>query len=397
MPSVHAEHWTLDPDITFLNHGSFGACPKPVLEAQARFRLELEREPVRFYMREVEPLVDAVRIELAQFLGADPLGLVFVNNATSGVNAVIRSLELAPGDELLVTNQSYNACKNAFIYAAERAGAKVVSAELPFPIASPDDAVEALLAKVGPKTKLALLDHVTSPTGVVMPIEAMVKELAAKGVESLVDGAHAPGMIALDLAKLGAAYYTGNLHKWVCAPKSVAFLYVREDKRESVRPTVISHGANSPREGRSRLWVEFDWIGTQDPTPILAVPAALRFLPTLAGGTWAGVYESNRNKALAARKRLCEALGVEAPAPDSMIGSLAAVPLPGVADGAAGSTFVLDPLQTALFDRYSIEVPIVPWGWPRRMVRISAQLYNDASDYEKLIAALQELLPLARR
>jgi isopenicillin-N epimerase len=392
MPSPLASHWTLDPAITFLNHGSFGACSKPVQAAQQRFREQMEREPVRFFTRELEPMLDAARAELASFLGAEAAGLVFVNNATAGVNAVVGSLDLRPGDELLVTNQAYNACRNAFVYAAERAGAKVVVAEFPFPIASPDQVVDAVLAKVKPGTRLALLDHVTSPTGLVLPIETLVRELDARGVDSVVDGAHAPGMLPLDLTRLGAAYYTGNLHKWVCAPKGVAFLSVREDKRARIRPTVISHGANSPRVGRSRLLVEFDWVGTQDPTAILAVPEALRFLPTLAGGTWRGVYESNRAKALAARARLCAALDVAEPAPASMIGSLAAVPLPGVANGAAGSTFEIDPLQTALFDRYQIEVPIVPWGWPSRLVRVSAQLYNDASDYERLAVALKELL-----
>ena len=170
---------------------------------------------------------------------------------------------------------------------------------------------------------------------------------------------------------------------------------MREDKRARVRPTVISHGANSPRLGRSRLFIEFDWVGTQDPTAILAMPEALRFLPTLAGGSWDGVYAWNRTKVLDARAHLCAALNVPEPAPASMIGSLAAVPLPGVARGAAGTTFEIDPLQAELFDRYNIEVPIVPWGWPSRLVRVSAQLYNDAKDYERLALALKELLAAA--
>jgi isopenicillin-N epimerase len=397
MPSSLLSHWTLEPEVAFLNHGSFGACPRPVLAAQAAVRERMEREPVRFFMQELEPLLDAAREAVAAFVGADAAGTVFVANATMGVNAVVRSLDLAPGDDLVTTTHAYNACKNALEYVAARAGASVVVADVPFPLASDDDVISAVLAKVGARTRLALLDHVTSPTGLVFPIARLVKEIQARGVDVLVDGAHAPGMLPLDLEALGAAYYTGNLHKWVCAPKAVAFLHVREDRRDRVRPTVISHGANTERADRPRLWLEFDWMGTFDPSSALAVPEALRFLPTLAGGAWSSVYASNREKVLAARARLCSALDVAAPAPASMIGSLAAVPLPEGFGANLAPCCDGDPLQRALHDRFRVQVPVTflppapGQARARRHVRVSAQLYNDAADYERLVDALRAL------
>lgn len=386
-----AAEWTLDPAVTFLNHGSFGACPRVVLAAQQRVRDELEREPVLFF-RELEARLDQARAEVARFVGADESGLAFVTNATTGVNAVLGSIELTRGDELLTTDHAYNACRNALEHAAERAGAHVVIADLPYPIARPEGVVEALLARFTKRTRLALVDHVTSPTGLVLPIERIVRELQARGVDVLVDGAHAPGMVPLELDALGAAYYTGNLHKWVCAPKGAGFLHVRADRRDATRPTVISHGANALRRDRSRFALEFDWTGTADPSAFLAVPEAIRFMGSLLPGGWHSVMEANRKKALAARSRLATALGVELPAPDSMVGSLAAVPLP---DGRVPPEppLLLDPLQSALFERFAIEVPIVPFPrWPKRLVRISAQLYNDASDYDELAEALRQLL-----
>jgi isopenicillin-N epimerase len=387
--------WTLDPAITFLNHGSFGACPKPVLEEQARLRAELEREPVRFMIRELEPMLDAARATLAEFLGAEPASLAFVPNATTGVNTVLRSLKLAAGDELLVTDHEYNACRNALDFVAAQAGARVVVAKVPFPLSDPEQVVAAVLASVTPRTRLLLVDHVTSQTGLVLPVARLVQELAARGVDTLVDGAHAPGMIDLDLRALGAAYYTGNLHKWVCAPKGAAFLSVRADKRASVRPAIISHGANSPRTDRERYQIELDWTGTHDPTAVLSVPKALETMGGLLPGGWPALREHNQKKVLRGRQILCDALGVAEPAPASMIGSLASIELPAASPDATSKPYVvaIDALQDALFFEHQIEVPVIPWPkWPARLIRISAQFYNEESQYERLAVALSILL-----
>jgi len=385
------EHWFLDPTITFLNHGSFGAAPKVVLAKQNELRTQLEREPVRFMVRELEPLLDDARAALAEFVGADPASIAFVPNATAGVNAVLRSLDLDRHDELLVTTHEYNASRNALEYVAGLAGAKVVAVDVPFPIESADVIVERVLAAVTDRTRLLLIDHVTSQTGLIFPIAQIIEALNARGIDTLVDGAHAPGMFPLQLDAMGAAYYTGNLHKWVCAPKGAAFLYVRENRRIGIRPVVISHGANATRTDRSRFHLEFDWPGTFDPTAILSVPTALQFIGSLTDG-WPEVMRRNHELALRARDLLCNRLGIEHPAPDDMLGSMAAVPLP------EGKPYVPtlygDPLQDALFYEHNIEVPIHPWPrQPKRVLRVSAQLYNEIGEYEKLADALGELLP----
>jgi isopenicillin-N epimerase len=393
VPSPLLRHFTLDPAVTFLNHGSFGACPRPVQEAQQRERERLEAEPVRYLARELEGRLDQVREELAAFLGAEPRDLAFVPNATTAVNAVVRSLDLAPGHELLALDQGYNACLNVLRHAAARSGARLVLAAVPFPLASEEEAVEAVLRAASPRTRLALVDHVASPTGLVLPVARIVRALEGRGVPVLVDGAHAPGMVPLDLASVGASYYAGNCHKWLCAPKGAGFLHVRRELQAAVRPAVISHGANSPRADRSRFLVEFDWVGTTDPTAVLSIPAALRFMGSLLPGGWPEVMRRNRALALEARALLASALGAAPPAPDSMVGSLAALRLPDGTPAAPRSPLYQDALQDALLERFGIEVPVVPWpAPPRRLLRISAQLYNDLGDYQRLAAALGELL-----
>ena len=358
--------WTLDPSVTFLNHGSFGACPRPVLEKQSQLRDRLESEPVRFFVRELESLHDEARSALAHFIGASPQDLASVPNATAGVNTVLRSLDFEPGDEILTTNHAYNACRNALNFTADRSGARVVVVRVPFPIASADDVALAVLAHTSPRTRLALLDHVTSQSGLIFPIERLVANLADRGIETLVDGAHAPGMIPLHLQSLGAAYYTGNCHKWMCAPKGAAFLYVREDKQEAIRPLSISHGANSLRKDRTRFQLEFDWTGTTDPTPFLVLPEAIRFLSSLLPGGWNELAAHNRKMVLAGRELLSEELGLDVPVPENMIGFLATLPLPPSDPAKPFNPSQPDPLQDELFFKHGIEVPVFsfpafPW------------------------------------
>ncbi|XHX77739.1 MAG: aminotransferase class V-fold PLP-dependent enzyme [Stenomitos frigidus ULC029] len=377
-------YWSLDPSITFLNHGSFGACPLPVLAAQQRWRDRMERQPLQFFGRDLEALLDDARVELAAFVDADAGDLAFVPNATTAINTVLRSLFFAPGDELLTTNQEYNACRNALDYVAERYGLKVVIAQVPFPIDEPQQVIDAIVACVSDKTRLALLDHVVSQTGLVFPLTALVQALTQRGVETLVDGAHAPGMLPLNLQALGATYYTGNLHKWVSAPKGAAFLYVQRDRQPAIRPLTISHGANATCTDRSRFRLEFDWVGTDDPTAYLCVPEAIRFMGSLLPGGWDELMATNHALAIAARRSLCETLQIAPPCPEAMLGSMAVVPLP---DGNPMG------LQDALLARYQIEVPIVPFPTASsRLVRVSAQLYNYLEQYEYLGRAIAELL-----
>ncbi|TSC32232.1 aminotransferase class V-fold PLP-dependent enzyme [Corallococcus sp. Z5C101001] len=387
-------HWGLDPQVVFLNHGSFGACPTAVLQHQSELRARLESEPVRFLGREVEALLDEARAALAAFVGADADDVAFVPNATTGVNTVLRGLRFQPGDELLTTDNEYNASKNALDVACAALGAKVVVAKLPWPVTSPEAVVDAVMAQVTPRTRLLLVDHITSQTALVLPLAELVRRLRERGVETLVDGAHGPGMVPLQLRELGAAYYTGNCHKWLCAPKGAAFLYVRRDLQPALKPLVVSHGHNSPRTDRSRFRLEFDWTGTHDPTPFLCIPTALRVIGGLVPGGWPEVMASNRAKVLAARKRLDARLGNAAPlCPESMVGSMACVALPDGFPERPEPPLYLDPLHVRLFDAHHIEVPVTPWPRaPRRHLRLSAQLYNTPADYEALGDALEALL-----
>ncbi len=405
-----AELWSLDPTIDFLNHGSFGACPREVLDVQRELRDRMEAEPVRFLGRELEGRLDEARAALGSFVGAAADDLAFVPNATAGTATVLRSLRFQPGDELLTTDHEYNAALNAIRYAAEREGARVVVARIPFPGTDPDAIEASVLAAAGDRTRLAVISHVTSPTALVFPIERIVAALAERGIDTLVDGAHAPGMVPLALDALGAAYYTGNAHKWLCAPKGAAFLHVRRDRQAMVRPLAISHGANDPRTDRSRFRLEADWTGTPDPTACLSVPAAIHFGEVLLLGGWAARMAANRALALIARDSVCAALRIDPPVPDELIGSMAAIPIPG-----APHQPDRDPLQAYLFDAHRVEVPINGFPVPgatgpadraadgpgaaarQRVIRISAASYNRPEQYDRLAAALIEGLDAERR
>ncbi len=390
MPYARAP-WRLDPDVRFLNHGSYGACPGPVLDAQQRLREEMEANPVRFFNERLEPKLERAREEVAKFLDCATDDFAFVSNATAGVSTVLRSLRLEPGDELVTTDHVYPACRAALEFVARQSGAALQVASVPFPLEGPEVVVERVLAAVGPRTKLALLDHVTSPTGLVFPIETLIRRLEERGVDVLVDGAHAPGMLPLSLRALRPAYYTGNFHKWVCAPKGAAFLFVRADRQDRVHPLAVSYG--QPRSG-SKFRTAFEWTGTQDFSPFLCMPEALACVGGLVPGGWPEVMRSNREKVLRARRVLAAALGVPLPCPDEMIGSLAALPLSPGPREASGSYFGRDALMTALSHEHRTEAPVFAWpAPPGRLLRVSAQLYNEPREYEELAEVLQVLLP----
>lgn len=372
----------LAPGLIFLNHGSFGACPKPVLRAQQRLRARMERNPVRFLSRDLPDLLDAARRHLARFLGASDADLVFVRNATTGVNAVLNSLAFKAGDELLLTDHAYPACRKAVEAVARRTGASLRQARIPFPIASPDQAVAAILAAVTPRTRLAMLEHVTSPTGLVLPLARILPALNARGVEVLVDGAHGPGMLDLRLEALGATYYTGNLHKWCCAPKGAAFLWVRRDRRKDIRPPVISLvGCGAP----DPFHAAFDWTGTDDPTPWLTAPGAIDWLAGRMPGGWPELRAHCRRLALRGQSLLAQALDQPPAAPPEMVGGIAAQPLPEANRHSPGSGGWCDALQQRLLERHHIEVPVIAWpAPPRRLIRLSAMVYNHDNDYRTL-------------
>ena len=394
-PGPHARHFDLDPEVCFLNHGSFGACPRAILELQSEWRRRIERQPVRFFHREIEAELDRVRAALGPLVGAPPDDLALVRNATQGVNTVLQCIGQQPGDELIVSNQEYNASANAAAFAAERAGARLVRVEIPFPIAGPEAVLEAVLAALTPRTKLVLIDHITSQTGLVFPIPELVLALRARGVETLVDGAHGPGQVPLELERWGVGYYTGNAHKWLYTPKGAALLYVRRDLQPGLRPLSISHGANSPRRDRSRFRLEFDWPGTDDPTAWLCIPAAIEFLSGLEPGGLAGLQARGRRLALAARSELLGVLGGAPPAPDTMIASLVSLPLPALPPGQRPAPpLFIDPLQEALA-RQRIEVPVM--GAPWRLLRFAVAAYNSLEQYRFLAQSLRPLLETPHR
>jgi isopenicillin-N epimerase len=369
-----------------------------VLEAQQALRQRMEAEPVRFLTGDLPALLDEARRDVAAFLRADPEGLAFVTNATTGVNAVLQSLRFEPGDELVTNDHEYNATINAMRAVANRDGARLVIARIPFPILGPDEAFDAILGAVTERTRLVFVSHVTSPTALVLPVHQLVAELDRRGIDTLVDGAHAPGMVPVDVDGLGAAYWTANGHKWMCGPKGSAVLWVRADRRDRIHPLVVSHGANDPLADRTRFRAEFDWVGTQDPTPFLALPIAIEWMAASApsGGGWPEVMATNHALAIGARDRIAAVLGVEAPATDEMLGSMAALPVPGLRGDAAAKT-----LGKTLELEDHIQVPLGEWpvraawagdGPDKVLLRISAQRYNELADYDRLAEALSRRL-----
>lgn len=389
MNNPYRRHWTLDPEVTFLNHGSYGACPAKIQQRQQELRQELEKEPVRF-MAHRTGMFDRSRARLATFVGAPAQDLALVPNATHGVNAAIQSQRWKAGDQVLVTDHEYNACRNALDHVAARWGAEVVVVEIPFPLTSADEVLERMLAAVTPRTVFCLVDHITSPTALVLPIDRLVPALQEKGVRVLVDGAHAPGQIALNLEELGADYYTGNLHKWPCAPKGCAFLYVKPELQEETHPAVISHGYNADPSNRSRFLQEFDWTGTFDTTAWACIADVLDFMEELMEGGWSAIRQRNHDLALWAREMLSEAFETPLPAPASMIGTMASVVLP---DGLANRVEKRGKsIYATLQEDWGIQIPVIPVPQPDSWsVRLSAHVYNSKDDYRHLAAAIAAL------
>jgi isopenicillin-N epimerase len=382
----------LQPDVVFLNHGSFGACPRPVFEAYQRWQLEMERQPVEFLGRRFASLMQAARQELAAYVGAGAGDLVYVPNATTGLNVVARSLPLGPGDEVLATDHEYGALDRTWRFVCARRGARYVNQPLPLPLASAEQVIEAVWAGVTERTRVLFISHITSPTALILPIAELIRRARAAGIWTIVDGAHVPGQIDLDLAALGADFYAGNCHKWLCSPPGSAFLYARPEMQLLLEPLVVSWGwqpenntllsLDSAGKTASPFILEQEWQGTRDVSAYLSVPAAIQFQ---AEYNWPRVRAECHELLRQARQAVTDLTGLPPICPDSAdwYAQMAALPLPPCN---------AEELKQQLYDDYCVEVPIIDWNG-RQFVRVSVQGYNTREDMDALVSALGKLLP----
>ena len=373
------ELFLLEPGIAYLNHGAFGATPRAVMAAAEAWRRRLEAEPTRFMESERAPALKQARAEMAGFVLAAPDDLVLVENATAGCNAVLRSLMLKPGAEILALDHGYRAVLKLLRHVAGLSGAKLIEVALPFPFEAPEAIVESVLAKITERTQLVVLDLITSPSATILPVAPIIEAAKAAGARVLVDAAHAPGHIAFDAPGLGADWVTGNAHKWLFAPKGTAFLWAAPAAQEGIHPTIISHGYG---QGFAE---EFAWTGTRDPCNWLALPAAIDFYRRMGDRA---IRQRNRTLATEAAAMLEKELGLLPAAPPGMRGAMASLALP-VADPAGSRT--AEALHDRLLRRHRIEVPVFPFA-NRLWLRLSAQIYNEIADYDRLATALKEEL-----
>ncbi|HJZ45538.1 MAG TPA: aminotransferase class V-fold PLP-dependent enzyme [Roseiflexaceae bacterium] len=379
---VAADQFLLRPGISFLNHGSFGACPRPVFDTYQAWQRKLEEQPVEFLGRQINDLLAEARARLAAYLGTHADSLVYVPNATYGFNIVARSLELGPGDEVLATDHEYGAADRAWRFTCKRRGARYINQPIALPIESAEAVVEQLWAGVTERTRVIFLSHITSPTALILPIAEICHRAREYGILTMIDGAHAPGQIDLALHELGADFYTGNCHKWMCAPKSAGFLYARPERQALLHPLVVSWGWESQNPGVSPFIDYFEWRGTHDPAAYLSVPSAIDFLEQ---HDWPRVRAACHQLAGQARERIA-ALGDQPQiCPDSTEwwSQMCIMPLPpcDVAE-----------LKRRLWDAYAIEIPNVDWNG-RQFLRISIQCYNSQADVDRLVEAVERLLP----
>jgi isopenicillin-N epimerase len=368
-PEELRREFLLDPEIAFLNHGSFGACPRPVFERYQAWQRELEREPIDFLDRRLPDLLGAARSALAAYVGCAAQDLAFVENATTGVNLAARSLALGPDDEVLSTDLEYSACDLAWEWVCRRAGARYVQAPIPLPLTEPSDVVGALFAHASERTRVVYVSHVTSTTGLVLPVEEIVACARALGLATVVDGAHAPAHVPVDLATLGADFYAGNAHKWLSAPKGAGFLHVQPAHQDRADAAIVSWGYTEGNSFSERIEKQ----GTRDPAAWLAVPDAIHFQ---AEHDWDAVRDRSRSLARQARRDLCDRLGTEPLAPESMLAQMAAVRLPRPAPD----------LSERLFTGHRVEIPV--GGADDDVLRLSVAGYTARDEIDRLLTAL---------
>lgn len=390
--SEMSKHWRLNEKTVFLNHGSYGATPTIVLNEQKRWQLLLEKDPVKFFEDIAPKALIESRKAIANLVNCDYEDLALIENATSGVNIILRSLKFDEGDEIIVPNHAYQACRNTIDYVAEKSGAVVVTCDIPFPIQGNQIIIDNIMKCVTENTKLAMIDTVTSPTGLLMPFEELVGLLESKGVNVLLDAAHGIGMIPLDIEKIGASYTTSNCHKWLCAPKGSAFLHVRKDLQSLIHPLTISHGMTAPLGDSSRFRHEFDWTGTRDVSAWCALPFVIDEFSKLVGMNWNEIMTHNRKLVIRGRNIICEKLSIIPPCPENMISSIATIKISSK-QVSITDLYEIDPLHEKLLEDYNIQVPV--WSWPNpqgRYIRISAQIYNNEDEYKYLANILEKCL-----
>jgi isopenicillin-N epimerase len=385
-----ARHFLLREDVVFLNHGSFGACPRPVFETYQAFQLELEGEPVEFLGRRLNDLMRTPRVALAAELGTAQENIVGLTNATTGLNIVAQSLDLKPGDQILTTDHEYSALEKTWAYVCRKTGAEVVVVKIPMPLETEEQFTDTIIAGMTERTRVLFLSHITSPTALVFPIERALAEARRRGIWSVIDGAHTPGHIKLDLDALGADFYSGNCHKWMMTPKGSAFLYARPEVQGLLDPLVISHGWTEKSKepgakgafGNSPFIDEIEMQGTRDPSAWLSVPAAIAFK---RDNDWEAVAAHCSALAQDTARRLGELTGL-APlsTPEFCAPQMVAMPIPEC-DTAE--------LHKTLFDRYGIEIPVFKWQ-DTCIARLSVQGYNSKPQMDRLIEALAKELGL---
>jgi len=376
------EHFLLDPQVIFLNHGSFGATPKPVFEQYQTWQLELERQPVEFIGRRSKELLHQARIALAQYFHTEADNLVYMTNVTVAVNAVARSLKLTSGDEVLTTNQEYGALDRTWRFLEQKEGFKYINVPLQLPVTTPEQYVKEFWAGVTTRTRVIFISHISSPTSVIAPVKEICRLARAQGILTVIDGAHVPGHIPLNLEDIGADFYGGNLHKWLCAPKGAGFLYASPPVHHLLEPLTVSYGWESDAPSSSRLVDLYEYIGTRDLSAFLSVPAAIDFQAQQHWDTHRARAHALATECMLEITRLTGQVPLY-PAGSDWYAQMVTVPLP--------SNTNLNALKENLYNQYHIEVPMILWN-NRPMVRVSFQAYNSHQDLEALLAALRSLL-----
>jgi isopenicillin-N epimerase len=405
-PNAWRHLWSLDPDVTYLNHGSFGPSPRVVRAAQQGWIDRLERNPMDFFMRQFDRHLEKAHERLATFVGTRAMHLLFVDNATFGMNVVARTIPLKAGDEILMTDHEYGAVIRIWRQRCQSTGAALVVRKLPQPLETADGVVEALFAGATSRTKLLVVSHVTSKTAVILPLQKICARARELGIPVCVDGPHAPAMVPVAIDRLGCDFYAASCHKWLSAPFGSGFLYVHPRWQQSAQPSIVSWGRTL--SGHSSGWMDgFLWSGTRDPSAFLTVPAAIEFLESFLGGepgesggeTTSATAERGiqvfrdwgHRLARQAREQISKLTRLEPLVPDSpeWYGTMISLPLPESVPEAPAE--YMHPLQEALWDRFRIEIPVVNWQG-RRYLRVSCHLYNSAADIDRLSGALRTLL-----